>query len=104
MIEEVGPNLVDAGLVNIGVFLGIVAGVVIVYLIQWAMKTGNKTGFKRYYQELDDGSKKEIDANIHNIELNLQQLATKTNTKYFKTLHNQFSSFLSYMKQKWMQS
>lgn len=104
MIEEIGPSLVDAGLVNIAIFLGMAFGVVVVLGVQWAMKTANQTGFKRYYQELTDGRKTEIDSSICAIELNLEQLASMTNTKYFKDWHNKFASFKAYMKQRWLNS
>lgn len=97
-------QMVEAGLVNLGVLLGLFSGVIIGCATVYLLYFGRITGFRRYYNELDESVKKEVQVNIEAIRVNLEQLANNTNTKYFKAWHNDFSKFLAHLKQRWMNS
>jgi len=104
MIEEIGPNLVDAGLVNIAYILGIATGVIIAFMIMYMINLSNKSGFKHYYQEIDEASKKELDGLMGSLGTSIEFIALKTNTRFFKIWHNKFVSFTAYLKQRWLNS
>lgn len=104
MIEEIGPTLVDAGMVNIAFLFGMIAGGAVVLLILYAIIISNQSGFKHYYQEIDAESRKELDGMMDSLATNIECIALKTNTRYFKTWHNKFVSFTAYLKQRWMNS
>lgn len=103
MIVDVGgQTFVDAGLVNWAYFLGMIAGIGISVGILWVLRYANTNGFKHYYQELDGDRKKELQTEMGDLSKGLESLALKTNTKYFKLWHNQFTDFLAHLKKRWM--
>ena len=99
--SELADVILDAGVM--GAMIGFLIGIVIMYLFVELYKQVLWRNFKMWYLESDEETKKEYDAHLDTAYTVMCNLA-KSNTRFFKQMHNHMQRLKAYISQKFMQN
>lgn len=85
-------------------FLGFIVGAGGVGMMILSMRIGARRNLKEYLFTLDPDSRKIIDGKMKVLYDDVQLLATMTNSRFFKTMHNNLIQLKTYLTSMWMQN
>lgn len=89
---------------DIGFMLGFIVGAGGVGMMILSQRIANRRNLKEYLWSLDSDSRKMMDGRIKQLSESVESLATMTNTKLFKTIHNDFVQLRAYLATMWKQN
>ena len=98
---ELNELLWDAG--AFGGVIGLLIGILIFVIFMWLLQRAYERNFKMWLLQLDEKERKEVYENLKNA-YHVLNVLSKSNTRLFKTMHNDLMRLRSYLAQKWMQN
>lgn len=93
-------NSAITGSFALGFFAGILALCVLIYFLPMI----RQRNFKQWMLEKKDKDREEIMGKLESLYAAVDDLASMSNTQFFKSMHNNMCRLRSYLSQKWLQS
>lgn len=87
----------------LGVFIGIGIGAILVAVFSYLIVNQRKINFKRWMSDIPEADRIIMKGKLIEICQLINEIATKSNTKLFKSLHNDFCRLKSFLSLKCMQ-
>lgn len=87
----------------LGVFMGIGLGMIVTGCFIYILEKGRQKNFKIWMNDLPGEDRIQIKNKLNDLYPLVNELATKSNTKLFKSMHNSLVRLKSFLATKWMQ-
>jgi len=87
-----------------GFFAGMLVGAFLILIFAFLVENARRKHFKMWLLELpSDKEREEITNLVNEISSAVSVLASKSNTRLFKSMHNSLARLKSFLSQRWMQ-
>jgi hypothetical protein len=94
-------ELVEKGSIETTAVLCLFLGALIVGMLLLLYTVGKRNMFRKYYRQInDENMRKEIVGKIKSIADDVDELANKTNTLFFRTMANEFNSLMAELRRR----
>lgn len=95
LLDGIEYQLVEKGSIENAFMFGLVMGLIMIGAFVALYWIGKRTLFRKYYQTVDNETRKAVLAEVKGMADDADTLANQTNTLFFKSLANEFHSLLN---------
>jgi hypothetical protein len=93
-----------ADALTIGCFIGLFFGMALLWAFSMILTQAWRQNFKMYYLELDEAKRRSVDEKLDYLFMYTDDLAAQTNTRMFKSMHNDLIKLRAILAQRKMNS
>jgi len=97
-INGIDYQLVEKGTIENTFLFGIIIGLTLVGVLMLLYQQGKRNMFRKYYRQINDAElRKNMMTSIQDLADEVDDMAEKTNTLFFKNMANEFNSLIAWL-------
>ena len=103
-LSEIEANKIAYDFMATGLFFGLLIGITIMAFFIYLMFRTNERNFKMWLLQLKNEDRDNIKNKIDALYEELEFMARTSNTRYFKSMFNDYNRLVRYLQEKWRQN
>jgi type II secretory pathway component PulF len=102
MLQSEINDLISSAFTS-GIWVGLLVGISIMVIFSWLLLNSKMRSFKMWLHEIPYEQRVYINHKLLQIHESVEDIASKSNTKFFKSMYNDLCALKYFLSKKWLQ-